>query len=131
MAEMHWRVTSETGMNSVVPSLLTSHSLNLNRLGRRRGTSSRPFCSLIARLKSASRAENEKAPCSASGRTAGRGVRFLRGGRRVRCLVVAIDWNLHCSRGAGDRVSRAEGASFVTTAAGISLADIDLTDLER
>ena len=45
---MHWRVTSDTGMNSVAPSVLTSHSLNLNRLGRRRGTSRRPSWSLIA-----------------------------------------------------------------------------------
>ena len=42
IAVMHWRVTSETGMNSVVPSALTIQWLNLNRFGVRRGTSSRP-----------------------------------------------------------------------------------------
>ena len=34
---MHWRVTSAIGMNIVVPSRFTIHSLNLKRFGRRHG----------------------------------------------------------------------------------------------
>ena len=45
---MHCRVTSETGMKTVEPSVFTIHSLKRKRLGRRRGMSSRSSCSLIA-----------------------------------------------------------------------------------
>ena len=43
---MHWRVTSETGMKTVAPSVFTTHSLNLKRFGRRRGISRRPVLEL-------------------------------------------------------------------------------------
>ena len=43
---MHCRVTSETGMKTVEPSVFTIHSLKRKRFGRRRGMSSRSSCSL-------------------------------------------------------------------------------------